>query len=394
MKLKRHYFLMISCPGDVIRERELLKECVEIVNNERNDDSWIELRHWVTDTFSDAGTPAQESINQQIVNESDGLIAIFNARLGTPVHNFPCGTAEEIALMLSAGKHVSLLFNTAPRIDLSKDNSIEQITKLQEYKKEQSLNSFYKEFKDDDTFKTIALQEIRLWLRSLNSQENGITPLDGGSVTQQQKETHSHPEQSNETGGIVSPKSESTEKQPVDENTEMGMLDCVLYITNTSLELTALFDEYGVLVTDFQTKADEFVQKFTFANRQNNAAGSLALCKGFARETNEWGNQLNVFNNSFENKWTNICSYIKMMPREMISQDDKIIMKSSLATLREQFSEMMGQTDVLLSEIDKLPNIQKDINSAMKTVKAAFVKFNKFLGTATINCEELENIFI
>ena len=117
MKLKKHYFLMISCPGDVIRERELLKECVEIVNNERTDDSWIELRYWVTDTFSDAGTPAQESINQQIVNESDGLIAIFNARLGTPVHNYPCGTAEEIALMLSAGKHVSLLFNTAPRIE-------------------------------------------------------------------------------------------------------------------------------------------------------------------------------------------------------------------------------------------------------------------------------------
>ena len=137
MQMKKHYFLMISCPGDVIRERELLKECVEIVNNERNDDSWVELRYWVTDTFSDAGTPAQESINRQIVNESDGLIAIFNARLGTPVHEYPCGTAEEIALMLAAKKHVSLLFNNAPRIDLTRNDSIDQITKLQAYKKEQ-----------------------------------------------------------------------------------------------------------------------------------------------------------------------------------------------------------------------------------------------------------------
>ena len=74
MQWKKHYLLMISCPSDVIKERDLLKECVEQVNNERTDDSWVELKHWITDTFSDAGTPAQESINKQIVHDSDGLI--------------------------------------------------------------------------------------------------------------------------------------------------------------------------------------------------------------------------------------------------------------------------------------------------------------------------------
>ena len=391
MQLKKHYFLMISCPGDVVREREILKECVEIVNNERNDDSWIELRYWVTDTFSDAGTPAQESINKQIVDESDGFIAIFNARLGTPVHDYPCGTAEEIALMLAAQKHVSLLFNTSPRIDLSKDNSIEQITKLQEYKKAQSANSFYKEFKDDESFKTIALQEIRLWLRILNSKNNEIVILDGGNVVE---ENNTNNDKGIKNDDATPSQDETTDVTAVEEQPEMGMLDCVLYITNTSIELKTLFDEYGVIVADFQSKADEFVQKFTFTNRQNNAAGSLALCKGFARETKEWGNELDVFNNNFESKWNNICSYIKMMPREMISQDDKIIMKSSLATLREQFSEMVTQTNDLLSEIDRIPNIQKDFNMAMKTVKAAFVRFYKFLGVAVINCEELENLFL
>ena len=83
-----------------------------------------------------------------------------------------------------------------------------------------------------------------------------------------------------------------------------------------------------------------------------------------------------------------------MVPRDIISQDDKIIMKSSLATLRGQFSDMMGQTGELLLVFDKIPNIQRDFNSAMKMVKAAFVKFDKFLGTAVINCDELENLFI
>ena len=392
MQLKKHCFLMISCPSDVVRERELLKECVEIVNNERNDDSWVELRYWVTDTFSDAGTPAQESINRQIVDESDGLIAIFNARLGTPVHSYPCGTAEEIALMLAAKKHVSLLFNTAPRIDLTKDNSIDQITKLQAYKKEQSANSFYKEFKDEESFKSIALQEIRLWVRSLNSAGNQVIILDGGTVGTESSET-TETDDNPVTDIITSQNDVSTEdndnKQP-----EMGILDCVLYITNTSIELTALFDQYGALVENFQTKADVFLQKFSYTNKQNNAAASLALCKGFAIETTEWGNQLNLFNNDIESKWNNICSYIKMVPRDMIPQDDKIIMKSSLATLRGQFSYMMSQTNELLLVIDKIPNIQRDFNSAMKTVKSAFVKFDKFLGTAIINCDELENLFV
>ena len=392
MQMKKHYFLMISCPGDVIRERELLKECVEIVNNERNDDSWVELRYWVTDTFSDAGTPAQESINRQIVDESDGLIAIFNARLGSPVHEYPCGTAEEIALMLAAKKHVSLLFNNAPRIDLTRNDSIDQITKLQAYKKEQSANSFYKEFKDEEGFKTTALQEIRLWLRSLNAAGNQVTILDGGTVgigNGEAAETHD-----DSVTDIVPAQSDVPVDDKSDKLPEMGILDCILCITNTSIELTTLFDQYGVLVENFQSKADEFVQKFTYTNKQNNAAASLALCKGFAKETTEWGNQLNTFNNNFESKWNNICSYIKMVPRDIISQDDKIIMKSSLATLRGQFSDMMGQTGELLLVLDKIPNIQRDFNSAMKMVKAAFVKFDKFLGTAVINCDELENLFI
>ena len=393
MQWKKHYFLMISCPGDVIRERDLLKECVEIVNNERNDDSWVELRYWVTDTFSDASTPAQESINRQIVDESDGLIAIFNARLGTPVHNYPCGTAEEIALMLEAKKHVSLLFNTTPRIDLTKENAIDQITKLQTYKQEQSANSFYKEFKDDESFKTLALQEIRLWLRSLNVVSNQVDVLNSGKDAKgniEIVETHNNPIK-NETS---SRNEVSIDDKGHDNQLELGILDCVLYITNTSIEITSLFNQYGVLVEEFQNRADDFVQKLTYTNRQNNTAASFALCKGFARETTEWGNQLNSFNNDFESKWNNICSYIKMMPRDLISQDDKIIMKSSLATLRGHFSNMMGQTSELLLLFDKIPNIQRDFNSAMKKVKSVFVKFDKFLGTAIINCDELENLFI
>ena len=166
MKQKMHYYLMISCPGDVIKERELLKKCVETINRERDDD-WVELQYWVTDTFSDAGMEAQASINDQLVKDSDGLIAIFNARLGTPTREYKCGTDEEIALMLKANKHVSLLFNNKPTIDLTNPSSIEQITNLQKYKEEQSQKAYYRVFNDDDSFMTLAMQEIRMWLREI-----------------------------------------------------------------------------------------------------------------------------------------------------------------------------------------------------------------------------------
>ena len=83
-----------------------------------------------------------------------------------------------------------------------------------------------------------------------------------------------------------------------------------------------------------------------------------------------------------------------MVPREMINQDDKIIMKSSLATLRDKFFEMMAQINELLSVLDSVPNLQKDLSAAMKMVRSAFAKLYKFLGRAISDCEELESLYM
>ena len=83
-----------------------------------------------------------------------------------------------------------------------------------------------------------------------------------------------------------------------------------------------------------------------------------------------------------------------MVPMEVISQDDKIIMKSSIATLRDKFFEMMAQINELLVVFDKIPNIQKDFSAALKMVRNTFSKLYKFLGIAISNCEELENLFM
>ena len=389
MQLKKHYFLMISCPSDVIKERALLKECVETINNQRSDDSWVELNYWVTDTFSDAGTPAQESINKQIVEKSDGLIAIFNARLGTPVHNYPCGTAEEIDLMLKAGKHVSLLFNTHPQIDLTNTTSIDQITQLQKYKEEQSSKSFYKEFKDEESFKTTVSQEIRMWLRTLTSASPSSIKIDDGILG----ETPTNKGENSLTVKEDVPPIDKNDDVLEDEiDLEAGPLDCVIYITNSAADLTTSFNDYANLIQDFQVASENFVQKFNFLNKQSNQQGILVLCKKFASDIKEFSNNVELFSINFENKWGKIYTYLKMLPYEQINQDDKIILKSSISMLKGQFELAREQTLELIAEIDKMPNFQKNLNNAMRTLKVMFNKYYSVLDVAVNNCEELEGI--
>lgn len=389
MEVKTHYYLMISCPGDVIKERSLLKECVETINNQLNDNSWIELIYWVTDTFSDAGMPAQESINEQLVEKSDGLIAIFNARLGTPVHEYPCGTDEEINLMLKANKHVSLLFNTYPHIDLKNPSSIEQISKLQKYKEEHSSKSFYKEFNDENSFKTVATQEIHMWLRKLKKSNQNIIVLDGGKVV---------PENSSNTSSekvVQDDDNIEVVNNPIIEggiDSQAGPIDCVVYITDSANELTVLFNEYANIIQDFQIKSESFVQNLTFLHKQNNAQGVLLLCKKYAAEINGFSSTFRVFLGNFSSKWKQIFGYLKMLPYNDISQNDKIILKNATNTLKWKFDSAKAQAEEIVVAINSIPRLQKDLDNALKSLKSVFNEYSNTINVAMENCDEIENI--
>ena len=255
---------MISCPGDVIHERKLLKDCVENINNERTDDAWVELQYWVTDTSSDASTPAQESINEQIVNECDGLIAIFNARLGTPVHEYKCGTDEEIALMLKANKHVSLLFNTKPIIDLSNPTCIEQITKLQEYKMEQSQKAYYREFSDEESFMTLARREILMWLRTItrDNVERDVSPKSGELEERVCEKTDRQDSQEKCEVEVLIPTDASIDA-------EAGTIDCVIYIIEAATTLTDEINNFAKCGEELDNITNIFSDKINFMKKQN-----------------------------------------------------------------------------------------------------------------------------
>lgn len=399
MKTKRHYYLMISCPGDVIQERQLLKDCVEIINSERSDDVWVELQYWATDTSSDAGMLAQDSINEQLVKESDGLIAIFNARLGTPVHEYKCGTDEEIALMLKENKHVSLLFNTRPKIDLSNPTSIEQITKLQEYKIEQSQKAYYREFCDEESFMALARREILLWLRKISN----TTP----DIETQNDTESSFCDHSNRNDENISSCSNKTELSVELESSQngnpqsitvidedAGVLDCVVYITDAADALTENVNSFIKYNDDLSVKTNIFVDKINVIKKQKNGnAGVLLLCKSFADDVNKHRDSVDELIDNIEIKWNEVYQYLLIFKKNQLNNEDKVIIKDSVNSLKECFGQALPNIDKLVDSYISVPNVQKNVKSAMNGLSFVYKRFKALIIKMIENCEELDDLF-
>ena len=133
------YDLLISCPGDVTKYVDVVKECIESFNITigRLNNAEIVGQHWSTSSFSQSGDRPQEILNKQFVRDCDAAVAIFWTRFGTSTDKYGSGTEEEIEKMHSAGKQVFTYFITES-VDLNKVD-------LEQYKKVQELSSFFKQ---------------------------------------------------------------------------------------------------------------------------------------------------------------------------------------------------------------------------------------------------------
>ena len=115
------YDLLISCPGDIADEINLINNAVDKFNQQFSDvlNISIRLRHWSKSSYAQSGGKPQDILNNQFVNDCDAAVAIFWTRFGTPTDRYGSGTEEEIENMLSSNKQVFMYFCTKP-VDLSK----------------------------------------------------------------------------------------------------------------------------------------------------------------------------------------------------------------------------------------------------------------------------------
>ncbi len=73
---------------------------------------------WNEHAVAEFGERPQAILNHQIVEEADLAIALFHDRLGTPTGESASGTAEEIRVLVAAGKSVAVLASATPRAPL------------------------------------------------------------------------------------------------------------------------------------------------------------------------------------------------------------------------------------------------------------------------------------
>ena len=166
--------IMIGAPGDLAAEVDIVREEIEHWNNQHAQAERIFLlfQHWRTNSHPRLGDSGQETINKQLVRNSDLLIAMFRSRLGTPTENAPSGTAEEIKEIHNAGKSVKVYFGPniidqdSPGSELANTES----RRLKVFKEDLEKAGLRGSYKNLDDFRKQITSHLYMEVRSLKSE--------------------------------------------------------------------------------------------------------------------------------------------------------------------------------------------------------------------------------
>lgn len=113
--------LLVSAPGDVpVEDLTVIRKTISQWNLAHGRVVGLTVLpvSWTDHAAAEFGERPQAILNEQIVEESDLAVALFYDRLGTPTGEAESGTAEEIKILVKAGKSVAVLVNSAPRAPL------------------------------------------------------------------------------------------------------------------------------------------------------------------------------------------------------------------------------------------------------------------------------------
>lgn len=164
------YDIVLSCPGDVVKEKNIIENQIEYFNKTMGDKLGIrlELKHWSTDSYSQSGSDVQDLLNKQFIDDADMIIGIFANRIGTPTESYESGTVEEILEAIKNKKQVFLYFSDVPvktsEIDLDQKQSV---IEFRERVKEEKL-AYFKEYDSPEEFEEIILSDLSLYFLDLD----------------------------------------------------------------------------------------------------------------------------------------------------------------------------------------------------------------------------------
>ena len=156
------YQVLISCPGDINAEHEIITQVINDFNKLFGRDNKVSLVpiNWKTDSYPKLGNKPQDILNKQIVDDCDAAIAIFWTRFGSPTDNYGSGTEEEIDRLIESGKQVFLYFSNAAIAPANIDSN--QLNKVREYRKRMESRGLFCVYSNPDEFRTILTRHLAL----------------------------------------------------------------------------------------------------------------------------------------------------------------------------------------------------------------------------------------
>jgi tetratricopeptide (TPR) repeat protein len=174
------YGVLIASPGDTQEARVAVREAIALWNASHGKTKKVMLNPvgWESDASPVMGEEAQATINRQLVDDADILVALFHTRLGTPTSAAASGTVEEIDRFLHSSRLVSIYFNTAP---LPHDVDIEELARLRDYERTFRTQGLIGSFFSAQELKTLLQRDLT----------HHVDHLQGDSV--QQKTSASSP---------------------------------------------------------------------------------------------------------------------------------------------------------------------------------------------------------
>lgn len=178
------YSMLISCPSDVLDFLPQIEEAVDSFNRGFGESHSVQIntKHWTKNSFTylEKGMSGQDVINQQIVEKSDMMVAVFWTRFGTPTEKYGSGTEEEINRMLDSQKPVFLFFLDKP-ISPSKID-IEQLSRIRKFTDKLSTQKYGLYFSiDNESLLAIRLRDqLEMYFPSILSDKKSA-PASGGN---------------------------------------------------------------------------------------------------------------------------------------------------------------------------------------------------------------------
>lgn len=156
------YRVFIASPEGVQEERQAVRNLFYKWNvsssSSTNKSIVFEPVLWEEDVHPEIGR-SQAAVNEQLVESSDLMIAIFWNRLGTPTGNFKSGTIEEIDHFLEEEKPSMIYFSKKPIHFREKDQK-SQVEGVLEIEKKYRDRAFVSSFENIDDFKNKLFRDI------------------------------------------------------------------------------------------------------------------------------------------------------------------------------------------------------------------------------------------